>query len=339
VEPGRTDGYVNEPRTLTVPQRAAIAAVVGLAIAGLTYRVYGLAPPMASDFDFVWIGIHALVHGQNPYQAVAAANVHGFLYYPMPALIVTAPLGLVSAGLARIIFAAVGMAALAYAAAGRRGALLVGVFSASALVGAIGGQWSPLLTAGAAVPWLSALWITKPSIGLALMVGYPTRECIYGGVVLLAMSFIFLPTWVGDWAANLGTPQYLPPLRRPGGFLLLLALLRWRRPEGRMLAALTVIPHVTTLYETVPLFLIPATRLQGYILLVLTFVAAALEAWVVPDGNLVQQVTGRWPVLFVLVYVPALVMLLWLPNEGTAPEWLRDLAGRLHHRTREPDPQ
>jgi hypothetical protein len=213
------------------------------------------------------------------------------------------------------------------------------VFSASALVGAVGGQWSPLLTAGAALPWLSALWITKPSIGLALMIGYPTRECIYGGVVLLALSFLFLPTWVGDWMASLGQPQYVPPLLRPGGFLLLLALLRWRRPEGRLLAALTVIPHVTTLYETVPLFLIPATRLQGYILLALTFVAAAVEAWVVPTGTLVQQVTGRWPVLLVLVYLPALVMLLRLPNEGEAPEWLRDLARRIRRRARKRDPQ
>ena len=330
---------MKEQRALTVPQRALIAAVVGVAIAALTYQAYGLKPPMASDFDFVWIGLNALVHGRNPYQAVAAAHVRGFLYYPMPALVVTAPLGLVSAGVARIVFAAVGMAALAYAAAGRRGALFIGVFSASALVGAVGGQWSPLLTAGAAVPWLSALWITKPSIGLALMIGYPTRECIYGGVVLLALSFLFLPTWVGDWTAHLGTPQYLPPILRPGGFLLLLSLLKWRRPEGRMLAALTVIPHVTTLYETVPLFLIPASRLQGYILLGLTFVAAVVEAWVVPGGTLVQQVTGRWPVLLVLVYLPALAMLLRLPNVGEAPEWLRDLAGRIRGRARQPKPR
>jgi hypothetical protein len=330
---------VSEPTTLSVPRRVAIAAVVGVAIAALTYRAYGLAPPMASDFDFVWIGLHALVHGQNPYKAVAEANVRGYLYYPMPALIVAAPLGLVSAAVARIIFAAVGMAALAYAASGRRGALFVGVFSASALVGALGGQWAPLLTAGVAVPWLSALWITKPSIGLALMIGYPRRECIIGGVVLLIVSFLVLPTWVGDWMASLGQPQYLPPILRPGGFLLLLALLKWRRPEGRMLAALTVIPHVTTLYETLPLFLIPANRFQGYILLALTFVAAAVEAWVVPGGTLDQQVTGRWPVLLVLVYLPALVMLLRLPNAGEAPEWLRELAGRIRRRAPQPDPR
>jgi hypothetical protein len=330
---------VTEERTLSRSRRAAIAAVVGVAIGVLTYRAYGLEPPMKSDFDFVWIGVHALVHGQNPYKAVADANVHGFLYYPMPALIVTSPLGFMNAGMARIIFAAVGMAALAYAAAGRKGALFVGLFSASALVGAVGGQWSPLLTAGAAVPWLSALWITKPSIGLALWIGYPTRECIYGGLVLLALSFLWRPGWLSDWTSYLGTPQYLPPLFRPGGFLLLLALLRWRRPEGRMLAALTVIPHVTTLYETVPLFLIPPTRLQGYILLALSYVAAVLEAWAVPAGNLVQQVTGRWPVLLILVYLPALVMLLRLPNEGDAPEWLKEIAGRLRVRARQPNPR
>ncbi len=325
---------MSEPTTLSVRWRAAIATVIGLAVAGLTYRAYGLAPPMASDFDFVWIGLRAFVHGQNPYEAVAAADVHGLLYYPMPAIIVTAPLGYLSAGVARIVFAALGMAALAYGAAGRPGGLFIGVFSASALVAALGGQWSPLLTAGVVVPWLSALWITKPSIGLALMIGYPTRECVYGGVALLALSFLLLPTWLHDWLGGLGTPQYLPPLLRPGGFLLLLALTRWRRPEGRMLAALTCIPHVTTLYETVPLFLIPANRFQGYVLLALSFVAAALEAWIVPEGNLVQMVTGRWPVLLVLVYVPALVMVLLRPNVGEMPEWLGELVDRLRRRPR-----
>jgi hypothetical protein len=83
-----------------------------------------------------------------------------------------------------------------------------------------------------------------------------------------------------------------------------------------MLAALTVLPHVTTLYETLPLFLIPSNRYQAYLLLVLSYVAAVVQAWVVPSGWLLEQVVGRWPVLLVCLYLPALVMLLLKPNEG-----------------------
>lgn len=304
-------------RRLDLPRRSALAAAAGLLMAALTYRAYGLAPPMQSDFDFVWLGLRAFVRGANPYQAVADANVHGPLYYPLPALVALAPLGLVSAGVARIVFAGLGYAALAFAAASsRRAGLAVSLFSASALIGGVGGQWSPLLTAATVLPWLGALWVCKPGVGLALWCGFPSRVAVYGGLALGVVSLIAMPSWPREWLAVLGSPVHAPPIARPGGFLLLAALLRWRRPEGRMLAALAVMPHVTTLYETVPLFLIPSNRYQAYLLLVLSYVAAVAQAWLVPSGWLLEQVVGRWPVLLVCLYLPALVMLLLKPNEG-----------------------
>jgi hypothetical protein len=305
---------------LTRRQRAAIAIASGGLMALLTYRAYGLAPPMQSDFDFVWIGLRAFVQGQNPYQVVADAHVRGPLYYPLPALVALAPLGWLSAGVARIVFAGLGYAALAYAAAGRPGGLFVALLSASAIIGGVGGQWSPLLTAGAAVPWLSALWVCKPGIGLALWCGYPSRWTIYGGIALALLSFLIMPTWLAEWRKVLGSPVHAPPLLRPGGFLLLAALLRWRRPEGRLLAALCVMPHVTTLYETVPLFLVARNRHQAYLLLVLSYVAAVVQAVVQPDGSLLEQVVGRWPVLLLLLYLPALVMVMLRPNVWPADE-------------------
>jgi hypothetical protein len=300
--------------------RAVIAVVAGALMAALTYRAYGLKPPMQSDFDFVWLGLRAFVHGENPYRAVADAHVRGPLYYPLPALVALAPLGLVSAAVARIVFAGLGYAALAYAAAGRKGGLFVGLFSASAIIGGVGGQWSPLLTAGAAVPWLSVFWVCKPGIGLALWCGYPSRWAVFGGLALLALSFIIMPSWLTEWRQVLGSPVHAPPLLRPGGFLLLAALLRWRRPEARLLAALCCLPHVTTLYETVPLFLVTSNRHQAYLLLVLSYVAAVVQAWLVPTGSLLEQVVGRWPVLLLLLYLPALVMVLLRPNEAPANE-------------------
>ncbi len=310
-----TDEHILAPR-----HRAAIAVVAGALMAALTYRAYGLKPPMQSDFDFIWLGLRAFVHGENPYRAVADAHVRGPLYYPLPALVALAPLGLVSAAVARIVFAGLGYAALAYAAAGRKGGLFVGLFSASAIIGGVGGQWSPLLTAGAAVPWLSVFWVCKPGIGLALWCGYPSRWAVFGGLALLALSFIIMPSWLTEWRQVLGSPVHAPPLLRPGGFLLLAALLRWRRPEARLLAALCCLPHVTTLYETVPLFLVTSNRHQAYLLLVLSYVAAVVQAWLVPTGSLLEQVVGRWPVLLLLLYLPALVMVMLRPNEAPANE-------------------
>ena len=303
---------------LTKPKRVAIAFVAGALMALVTYLAYGLAPPMRADFDFLWLGLRAFVHGDNPYRAVADAHVHGPLYYPLPALVILAPLGWTSAGVARIVFASVGYAALAYAAAGRRGGLFVSLLSASALVGGVGGQWAPLLTAGAAVPWLSALWVCKPGVGLALWCGYPSRWALFGGIALMLLSFVIMPTWLQEWRLVLGSPVHTPPLLRPGGFLLLAGLLRWRRPEGRLIAALCCVPHVTTLYETLPLFLVTRSRHQAYMLLVLSYLAAVVQAILVPTGSLLQQVVGRWPVLLLFLYLPALVMVMLRPNEAPA---------------------
>jgi hypothetical protein len=320
---------MSDDHRLSRRTRVGIALVAGVLMAALTYRAYGLAPPMTSDFDFVWIGLRAMVHGENPYRAVADAHVRGPLYYPLPALVPFAPLGLVSAGIARIVFAGLGYAALAYAAAGRPGGLFVSLFSAAALVGGLGGQWSPLLTAGAAAPWVSVFWVCKPGIGLALWIGYPRREAVIGAVALGAVSLLVMPTWPRDWLGVLGSPVHAPPLLRPGGFLMLLALLRWRRPEGRLLAALCCLPHVTTLYETLPLFLVPSNRHQAYLLLGLSYLAAVWQAWLVPTGSLLEQVVGRWPVLLVCLYLPAVVMVLLRPNEAPGPTSLRGDSSRV----------
>jgi len=213
------------------------------------------------------------------------------------------------------VFAALGYAALAYAGAGRRGGLFIALLSASAINAAVGGQWSPLLTAGAAVPWLSVFWVAKPSLGLTLAMAYPHRQALWGAVALTALSFAIMPGWLGDWRSSLDARVHMPLLLRPGGFLLLLAAIRWRRPEARLLVALAIIPGTSALYETVPLFLVPATRYEGYILAVLSFVAAGLLTWLVPVGKLPQMMAGWWPILLWLLYVPALLMVLRRPNE------------------------
>ena len=54
-----------------------------------------------------------------------------------------------------------------------------------------------------------------------------TNELIWG-----ALSFVLLPGWIHPFlAAAMAMPHTTPPVGRPGGFLLLLSFLRWRRPE------------------------------------------------------------------------------------------------------------
>jgi len=100
-------------------------------------------------------------------------------------------------------------------------------------------------------------------------------------------------------------------ISRPGGALLLLALLRWRRPEARMLAALALVPHTTMVYEMLPLFLIPRTMRQMAALTLVTQVAFAAAFSLRPGANyehLGGMLNAHWPFWLILVYLPALVL-------------------------------
>jgi hypothetical protein len=64
-------------------------------------------------------------------------------------------------------------------------------------------------------------------------------------VLLLAVSFAMQPGWVVEWRDAVretsmagGRVPYTAPVLLPGGLLTLLAALRWRRPEARLIATL-----------------------------------------------------------------------------------------------------
>jgi hypothetical protein len=135
-------------------------------------------------------------------------------------------------------------------------------------------------------------------------------------VLLVAVSLVLLPHWPIDWIEALrDTPHYKAPVQRPGGILLLLALLRWRRPEARMLGVLALVPHTTGVYEQLPLLLIPQTGRAFAVLLGSSYLAAGLVYTQNTFGpSVATTLDVQWPYFLILVYLPALVMVLW-PRE------------------------
>jgi hypothetical protein len=104
---------------------------------------------------------------------------------------------------------------------------------------------------------------------------------------------------------------HVAPVLRPGGWLLLLALIRWRTPEGRLLAALACVPQTGGLYDTLPLFLTIRHRAQGYALAALGFVPAVLIASMRRHPlPLAEELAREWPTLLPL-YLAALGFVLW----------------------------
>jgi hypothetical protein len=288
--------------------------LAGLASAVVCWVAYRLPPPSTSDFEQIWVAGRAWLAGQDPYSVVPTTGTHYPLLYPFPAVMVGIPLAPMSFPWARVLWAALSGVAMAWAAGRRGGGLPVALLSASFLNAIVQGQWSPLLTAAAVIPALSWVLAAKPTIGAAIILAFPSRRTIALVLGLLVLSVVLFPRWPWRWAESLGAATHMVPIvLRPGGVLLLLALLRWRRPEARLLAGMACVPQTLGLYETLPLFLVTQNRPQGYILAVLSYVAAFAQAAIVPraDGMPLDTLfAARWPFVLLCLYLPALIMVL-----------------------------
>lgn len=303
---------VKQQRTTAI-RRWLRALFVGALLGAVTWLAYRLPPPSNSDIDQTISAANALWSGLDPYREAGQRNFHYPLLYPATALVIVGPLAFLDAETARTLFAAISGLVFTLAAQSYGRGLPAALVSASFLHAVILGQWSPLLTAGAVYASLGFVWAAKPSIGLALFLAFPSRRAAVGMALLGLLSLIVAPGWVGSWLEALPKGIQIAPVLQPGGFVLLLSLLRWRRPEARLLGTLACVPHTLTLYETLPLFLIPRDKWEGYALAGLSYVAALVQVFAfprLPGMPLEEVLVRRWPLLFVCLYLPALVMAL-----------------------------
>ena len=303
-------------------KRLAFAAAIGVASALYVLFYARSNPGFVSDFDQVWAGTAALWKGENPYLAVGPGRPfhwHWPLYYPMPALILTAPLGLMSVLAARMVFAGTSAALLAYAIT-RDGFDRWPMFvSIPFMVNVELVQWSNLLAAAMLLPLLGGIAAAKPNIGLAMVAHTCRARALWamaiGAGLLVIASFAVFPGWLGFWMQNASSAPHISPLLlRPGGPLLLTALARWRRPEARLLAALACTPLTPTFYDPVLLYLVTKTFREALALTVATFVLFFIVVFSGPIRTAAQwgeivSTASVW-----VVYLPCLIMVLRRPN-------------------------
>ena len=300
--------------------RAKMAAAAGLVAGLFVIALYARQrPDVISDWDPTWVATKALLRGESPYQAIQVPPWPNWLLYPLPAMLVTAPFTFVPIFLARGIFVAIGTAVFTYVITRRHRWTLYFLISGAMLWSWMVVQWAPLLIAAALTPALSWLLAVKPTLGFALWTGWPNRLAVIGGLLFVGLSLLIRPDWVPEWLASVAKTPHEPHLLRPGGFLLLLGLLRWRLPEGRMLAALSLVPQTTALYETLPLALLCRNRPQAAAFASLTMLAHLIYL-LGPQGPWPVGAEYQWWVLLILVYGPAIGLVLWRANR-VEPHW------------------
>jgi len=115
------------------------------------------------------------------------------------------------------------------------------------------------------------------------------------------------------------------PVMRWGGPLILLALLKWRRADARLLVGLACVPQTPIIYEIVPLFLLVRTFREAVALIVLTGVVGQIVLRVAQgsDYNTWMAINGQWMVW--LIYLPCTALVLCRPNEGLTFRWPKRL--------------
>ena len=278
------------------------------------------ATDVVSDWDATWVGAGAYLRGESPYAAVRMPPWPWRINYPLPAILLSTPFAPLPLPVARGVFVGLATAIFTFAITRRARWPLYFLISGAMLWSWIAVKWEPLLVAAALTPTLGGLLVVKPTMGFALWAAYPRRSAVIGGVALLALCFVLYPPWVGEWVSSLAGTPHRPHLLRPGGFLLLLALLRWRRSEGRLLTALCLIPQTTALYEVLPLALLAENRKQAAAFAGITM-AAHLVYLLGPQGPWPVGAEYQWWVMLAMIYLPALVMVLRRPNEGGAGFW------------------
>jgi hypothetical protein len=303
--------------TLTAAVNGALLALI----------VWSRPQPQPSDLAPIWASARALIDHQDPYAAVGPGRAYDTLFpqiYPMTSILTVAPLALLPLRWADPLFVGFGVGLFTWAVTARRllRPAIVGLISLPALMALQTSQWSLLLTGAALMPAFGWLLVAKPTIGLALFAAFPRWKTAVGCMALLALSFLILPEWLGEWRPTLASaPHVVAPIMRPGGLLVLLALLKWKRTDARLLVALACVPHTTAPYETIPLFLVPQTWLQAWTLWALAVLAYVAQWASGPYFSQADYWAGgaRW--IVALMYLPCLVIVLRRPNvwsEGDA---------------------
>jgi hypothetical protein len=301
---------------------AAGAAILVGAVVWLTMYGSLRATPerAAGDLTQVWRAARTLrFTDESPYTVQERARVH-YPYaerfaYPLTAVVPWLPAATWSPAAVAATMSAFG-AALFLLASARRPPLVWGLATWSMNRALALGNWSPLLTAAAVLPPAQLLLACKPNLALALFAAFPSRWAVAGGAFLSAVSFALIPDWPLQWmAAVRAMPSYyVAPvtLWHAGGPLLLLALLRWRSPEGRLLAVLACVPQHLVFYDQLPLFLVARTHREGAALAICSWLAAIAGAELTQPDDPMQR-GNRIPILL-LMYLPALIIVLRHPR-------------------------
>lgn len=283
---------------------------------------------MAADYTWYWRAARAVLDGFSPYAVVRPAGPYPFdagFNYPMTTAMMVVPLANLSPAAGSGILMGAGTFLLAFGIT-RDGYSRLPIFgSIPYFVCLESVQLAPMIAAASLIPAVSWLSTMKPNIGLAAVAYNPAFKVFALNVLVLLLSVALFPHWPSEWMDMVRhrTPgNYGSPLFLPGGFLLLAALLKWKRPEARLFVVMSIVPQSLLFTDQLMLWLVPRTKNESMLLSILSLPAMFIgAARVGAHASVAAYTRSMGPAILFLLYAPCLIMILRRKNEGPAVEW------------------
>jgi hypothetical protein len=294
---------------------------------------------LPNDYTYHWWAGDALRRGYSPYAVINAWSpiypyLEGYPYWLSTALLLE-PLAYLPIQWAMVVFTGISAGVFTFALT-RDGWWRLPFLASLPFTHAMtSGQVTPFVVAAMLWPslgWLAPMKYTMGSAGFAYTL---SRRYAVLAVVVVALSIAIAPWWPVAWwheLSDMWGHYYHVPILVPGGALPLLALLRWRRPEARLVAVTACLPQIMLFYDQLSLLLVARTYRQALTMTLLSWlpivgVAALHHGAIAAPG----ETLFAWnaPVIVWLYFVPCAAIVVTRPNRGDVPTWLERLSERL----------
>jgi hypothetical protein len=298
-------------RDLARSERVQIAVLIGVAAGLVAWLSYPIIPEHGAR-DLMWPlrGARQIVAGINPYSVppVDRPEETFWFMFPMTAVLLVMPLAWLKSTVAGVVFVTLTSGWLAYALTRSGGLSRCWLFlSPGYLLAVVLGQWSPLLIAAALTGPVWAWLLTAKPIGFALFLWRPTWRGVAVCVAFLALTLAVLPSWPLDWIRNAQlVPRHPAPFLAPWGALVLVALLRWRSQDARLVVTMAALPQHLYFYDQLPLYLVARTGWRMALLAALGWVGWGLTKATCATPEYCGPEAVQWVML--LQFVPAALM-------------------------------
>lgn len=286
--------------------RALISLTIGLASGFFCWVLLAHFHQGAGDFNWAVGAAQDLLAHRNPYD-------RPMQLYPLTSALFGLPFVWLSPEIAGGAFYGISSALMAFGLARDGHHRLLVFFAYPYWAGMVACQWGPIILSAAFLPWLLPATLAKPQLGLPVALTAPTQRGILACAAVLALSFLVLPRWPWLWSSHFNLyERFIPVLLFPG-WLLVLALLRYRDRDARLLLMMAALPQ-RWFYDGLILWLIPKSRREVVNTVGLSWMAGIWRWYHFPHTY--SQV-GRWMIVF--MYLPMLVVVLaraGQPNPG-----------------------